>query len=343
MPDTAGPIAAPAIAVATCDIVTSQKFCEIRIRPDAVTVQIPGMITQSFLCLVASTNAPAGVVISMPATPPTVITVPISPLCQPCASKKTPRNGPIPACMSAMKKLSDKSGQSRFGASLFEAWVTFRSSLFQGGIRPPTSCSRSLEFRYQRDSGDHERSAGDTACTKFMDLHAEHSETVDHQRHQDVRGDRQPGERTGADRADEQQSRDDRERTDEAPERRPPRHLRQPTFARQRMRKAHHQTGQKGNDRQKRDEARQPWILQRNAQRVVHWRPPRLKRTCNKDDRIEPGRTDILHLAIFLLEIGAIAQFSLTIFFRSCWARVGFPADAVPAMHRCCRRRCPSA
>src|ERR1700722_16433280 len=187
MPDTAGPIAAPAIAVATCDIVPSQKFCEIRIRPDAVTVQIPGMITYSFLRLVASTNAPAGVVISMPATPPTVITVPINPLCQPCASRKTPRNGPMPACMSAMKKFSDSNGQRRFGAGLLEACVTLRSDRSGAAIVP-----WDLEFRYQRDSGDHERRACDAARTQFMDLHAEHSEAVDRQRHQDVRGDREP-------------------------------------------------------------------------------------------------------------------------------------------------------
>jgi hypothetical protein len=111
MPDTAGPIAAPAIAVETCDSVTSQKLCESRTMPDAITVQMPGMMMQSFLCLRASTSAPAGVVIIMPATPPTVITVPISPLSQPCASRNTPRNGPMPACMSAMKKFSDSSGR----------------------------------------------------------------------------------------------------------------------------------------------------------------------------------------------------------------------------------------
>ncbi|PAV66040.1 hypothetical protein WR25_16208 [Diploscapter pachys] len=41
----------------------------------------------------------------MPATPPAVMTVPIGPDCQPRCCRKTPRNGPMPACMSAMKKL----------------------------------------------------------------------------------------------------------------------------------------------------------------------------------------------------------------------------------------------
>jgi len=66
------------------------------------------------LRVVPSTSAPAGAVISMPATPPIVITEPIRPLCQPWASRKTPRNGPMTACMSAMKKLSDCSGQMPF-------------------------------------------------------------------------------------------------------------------------------------------------------------------------------------------------------------------------------------
>ncbi len=43
---------------------------------------------------------------SIPATPPTVITVPMGPVAQPRCWRKTPRKGPIPACMSAIKKLS---------------------------------------------------------------------------------------------------------------------------------------------------------------------------------------------------------------------------------------------
>ena len=42
MPETAGPIAAPATAVATWDSVTSQKLCERKTIPDAITVQMPG-------------------------------------------------------------------------------------------------------------------------------------------------------------------------------------------------------------------------------------------------------------------------------------------------------------
>ena len=45
MPATAGPIAAPAIAVATCETATSQKFCDRRMIIDASTVQTPGTIT----------------------------------------------------------------------------------------------------------------------------------------------------------------------------------------------------------------------------------------------------------------------------------------------------------
>jgi hypothetical protein len=46
MPFTAGPIAAPAIAVATWDTDTSQNCCESRITAEAKTVQIPGMTTK---------------------------------------------------------------------------------------------------------------------------------------------------------------------------------------------------------------------------------------------------------------------------------------------------------
>ncbi len=47
MPVTAGPIAAPAIAVATWLTVTTQPDCENRIRNDAITVQMPVTITTS--------------------------------------------------------------------------------------------------------------------------------------------------------------------------------------------------------------------------------------------------------------------------------------------------------
>ena len=44
---------------------------------------------------------PAGAVITMPATPPIVSTVPIQPLCQPCASRNTPRKISTSALQSA--------------------------------------------------------------------------------------------------------------------------------------------------------------------------------------------------------------------------------------------------
>jgi hypothetical protein len=47
----------------------------------------------------------------MPATPPMVITDPMRPLCQPCANRNTPKKGPIPACMSAIKKFNACKGQ----------------------------------------------------------------------------------------------------------------------------------------------------------------------------------------------------------------------------------------
>ena len=105
MPATAGPIAAPAIAVATWLIVTTRPDCDSRIRNEAITVQMPVTITTSRFFLVWSMKAPAGAVMIIPATPPAVITVPIGPDVQPRCWRNTPRNGPIPACMSAMKKL----------------------------------------------------------------------------------------------------------------------------------------------------------------------------------------------------------------------------------------------
>ncbi len=47
MPVTAGPIAAPAIAVATWLTVTTSPACENRIRNDAITVQMPVTMTIS--------------------------------------------------------------------------------------------------------------------------------------------------------------------------------------------------------------------------------------------------------------------------------------------------------
>src|SRR5207249_4665685 len=75
--------------------------------------QMPGMTTHSRLLRLASMKPPIGVVISMPATLPTVIAVPISPLAQPRSWRKTPTNGPMPDCMSAMKKLRANRGQIR--------------------------------------------------------------------------------------------------------------------------------------------------------------------------------------------------------------------------------------
>jgi hypothetical protein len=51
----------------------------------------------------------------MPATLPSVMAVPIKPLAQPCDCRKTPTNGPMPDCMSAMKKFNASSGQSGAG------------------------------------------------------------------------------------------------------------------------------------------------------------------------------------------------------------------------------------
>src|SRR3954451_7964238 len=113
MPVTAGTIAALASDCATCENVTAQKFCEIRMIADASTTQMPGITTHMRLLRLASMKPPIGVVISMPATLPIVIAVPINPLAQPRSWRKTPTKGPMPDCMSAMKKLRANRGQIR--------------------------------------------------------------------------------------------------------------------------------------------------------------------------------------------------------------------------------------
>jgi hypothetical protein len=92
-----------------CEAPITHGRCETSTRPEAARLMRPATAIQPRLREVASTMAPHGPVAIMPATAPTLITVPIAPARQPCASKRTPRNGPMPACMSAMKKLSASS------------------------------------------------------------------------------------------------------------------------------------------------------------------------------------------------------------------------------------------
>src|SRR4051794_37143712 len=113
MPVPAGTIAALASDCATWEKVTAQKFCEIRMIADASTTQMPGMTTQSRLLRLESMKPPIGVVTSMPATLPIVMAGPINPLAQPRSWRNTPTKGPMPDCISAMKKLTAKRGQRR--------------------------------------------------------------------------------------------------------------------------------------------------------------------------------------------------------------------------------------
>jgi hypothetical protein len=117
MPVTAGTIAALATEVATCDAATAQKPCDSRMITEADTTAMPGTMTQARLLFVASMKPPIGVMTSMPATLPSVMADPIRPLAQPCDCRNTPTNGPIPDCMSAMKKFNASSGQSRIGSA----------------------------------------------------------------------------------------------------------------------------------------------------------------------------------------------------------------------------------
>jgi hypothetical protein len=77
IPITAGPIAAPAIALAACAEATTQTCCETKINPEAATVNSPARITHARLRVVASITAPAGTAASSPAIRPTVVTAPI--------------------------------------------------------------------------------------------------------------------------------------------------------------------------------------------------------------------------------------------------------------------------
>ena len=113
MPVTAGTIAAPATEVAIWDAATAQKFCQRRIMEEAATTARPGMMTHRRLRVEVSIRPPIGVVINMPAILPIIIAVPIMPLAQPRSSRKTLMKGPMPDCMSAMKKFTPSRGQSR--------------------------------------------------------------------------------------------------------------------------------------------------------------------------------------------------------------------------------------
>lgn len=86
-PASAGPIVAPAIAVATCDSVTGQKPCHIQMMIAATMDSALATATMARRCGVASTSAPAGVVTSMPTMPPMVSTVPMRSGVQPCACR----------------------------------------------------------------------------------------------------------------------------------------------------------------------------------------------------------------------------------------------------------------
>ncbi len=115
MPVTAGTIAEPAIEVAICEAATAQKFCQIRMMEEATTTAMPGTMTHARLCDDVSMKPPTGVAISRPAILPIASAVPIIPLAQPRSSRKTPTNGPMPDCMSAMKKLTASNGHNRAG------------------------------------------------------------------------------------------------------------------------------------------------------------------------------------------------------------------------------------
>ena len=94
------------MALAACEEATTQNRAETRANPDATTVNRLATTTQARLRVVASISAPAGEVATSPAIPPMAVTVPIAPVAQPRLCNNTPKNGPMPACTSAMKKFT---------------------------------------------------------------------------------------------------------------------------------------------------------------------------------------------------------------------------------------------
>jgi hypothetical protein len=113
IPVTAGTIAAPAIEVAICEAATAQKSCHIKMMEEAATTATPGKMTHARFRCEASMSAPLAWSPFILAIFPIVIAVPIMPVAQPRSSKNTLTNGPIPDCMSAMKKLMASNGHRR--------------------------------------------------------------------------------------------------------------------------------------------------------------------------------------------------------------------------------------
>ena len=123
MPVTAGTIAAPASEVAICDA---------RHRPEILRDQDHGGGDDD---RDAGHDHPGALVIAgvdesadrrrdgHAGNIADVIAVPIKPLVQPCASRKTPMNGPMPDCMSAMKKFRPSRGHRRTGIVDFEFFL----------------------------------------------------------------------------------------------------------------------------------------------------------------------------------------------------------------------------
>ncbi|VBA61262.1 hypothetical protein LAUMK41_04638 [Mycobacterium attenuatum] len=118
IPITAGAIVAPEMHITDCAPATTQKFREVRITAEAATAAKPTTMTQARLRLVASTKAPAGATVNIPTIAPNVITAPMALVLQPRPASNTPRKGPMPASISAMKKFTARSAARSRTASL---------------------------------------------------------------------------------------------------------------------------------------------------------------------------------------------------------------------------------
>src|ERR1700678_2091668 len=121
-------------------------------------------------------------------------------------------------------------------------------------------------------------STAPTARPDRMLLNTKQTKMIDDERHEDVGRDGQAREGAGADLAHEQEPGDDRESANDAAERRPPRHRPDTFDGWQRAREAEPQHAKKSDDRQERNEARQPGVGRRSLYDGVHQGAPRLSR-----------------------------------------------------------------
>ena len=109
MPATAGASAAAAMPLTACATVTTPKLGASNIAMEAAITTAEPTTTMARFARLESTSAPIGMVATMPASPPRVITSPISPGVHCFCCRNTPRNGPSPSRTSERNRLRAES------------------------------------------------------------------------------------------------------------------------------------------------------------------------------------------------------------------------------------------